>query len=163
MVLRISLFQAIEKGQSRLLKEIPPGTPVAVNAWTGIRVNKGLENLKSGNQSLLSSGQFVAEIDAGPFTNGNRLLVGNYVGLEYDLAKAEKLYTNYNVASCLIIEMPAGVYNVYEMTLVSEANVAEKKIDVDDSKGGVMEGKKYFSARMLLSTNKKNGGFFTVY
>ena len=163
MMLRINLFQAIDKGQSWLLKEIPPGTPVAINAWMGIRVNKGLENLKSGNQSLLSNGQFVAEIDAGPFTNGNRLLVGNYVGLEYDLAKAEKLYTNYNVASCLIIEMPAGVYNVYEMTLVSEANVSEKKIDVDDSKGGVLDGKKYFSARMLLSTNKKNGGFFTVY
>jgi hypothetical protein len=102
--------------------------------------------------SIVPSGTFLAEVDFGALTTGERLVSGDFVSRHYSLAEAK------SVGSAgfggLIVEMPEGVFSYYRTNLVtSEDNLKVTEIDQDDSKGGLLDHKEFYHTWLRLCTN----------
>jgi hypothetical protein len=140
-------------------------TMFVVGGWTGIKLLTGPGAVARKLTDLVPLGSFLAEIDAGALTAGDRVNASAAVGRAYTLADAEALFSaRASLSSALIIEMPAGVFHTYEASAVSTANVNETAIDASDSAGGVLARHDFVHAWLILGDGRgKHGKRWQVY
>ena len=125
---------------------------------------KGVET--EARNVIMVPGDFIAEVDAGILTSGDRIVAWDFVARTTSLADATKEMNGAGTGSGgVIVENPVGLFHVFKTSLVSDANVTEKSIDEGDSKGGRLarSPKRYYHAWLQLRSAAKTGSFFQVY
>ena len=125
---------------------------------------KGLET--QARNVIMVPGDFIAEVDEGIWTGGDRIVAWDFVARSTSLADAQKEMNGAGTGSGgVIVENPVGLFHVFKTSLVREANVMEKSIDEGDSKGGRLarSPKQYYHAWLQLRSGTKTGSFFQVY
>ncbi len=134
----------------------------AVGGWTGVRLLSGPSGVEKKAAGIVPPGTFLAEVDAGLFTIGDRIISGDFISRYYDFSEAERVYTaDYGG---LIVEMPAGVFSYYRTNLVRDANLTVSDIDKDDSTGGLLMRREFFHAWLrLCSRNACRAKLLQVY
>ena len=140
------------------------GTPttLVVGGWTGVKLLAGPAGVESKAQSLLSSGQFLGEVDAAWNVTGNRLHAGAFVSRHYSLSNAETVNTA-NLGG-VIVEMPKGVFNYYRTELVSDDNLLVSGLDTGDSSGGALMRRTFYHAWLrLCSENACRASLLKIY
>jgi Domain of unknown function (DUF4157) len=117
--------------------------------WTGAKLLGKHEQLEEKSKSVITPGDFLAEVDAGVTTTGDAVIAWDYVVRRNSLdeAKAARYAGAHGFA---IIEMPAGVFHLYKTNMVSKDNVNVTGIDRDDSKNGVLMKRKFSHAWLGL-------------
>jgi hypothetical protein len=124
---------------------------LVVGGWTGVRLLTDRATVESKAASIVTPGTFLAEVDAGALTIGDKLTAGDFVSRHYSLAEAKSVDT----ASFggLIVEMPQGVFSYYRTNLIThDDNLKVTGIDQDDSKGGLLDHREFFHAWLRLCT-----------
>jgi hypothetical protein len=150
--LQTRVTQAASEGRSRIyLGE----APVVAGGWTGVRLLAGPEGVEQKAVSIIPPGTFLAEVDAGDFTLGERLHSGDFVGQYYESNNAQEAARGLDEHGAIIVEMPEGVYNVYETNLVSESNAEVTEIDKVDSTNGLLMNEEFHSVWLLVRSRKK--------
>jgi hypothetical protein len=97
--------------------------------------------------AIVPFGTFLAEVDEGLFTVGDKITSSSFVTRVYSLSEAKTADVGSNGA--LIVESPVGVFNVYQTSLVSDSNLKVNDIDRDDSKDGFLVKNKSFEHTWL--------------
>lgn len=124
----------------------------AVGGWTGVRLLSGPSGVEKKAAGIVPPGTFLAEVDAGLFTIGDRIISSDFVSRHYDFSEAKSVYTaDYGG---LIVEMPAGVFSYYRTNLIRDANLTVSDIDKDDSTGGLLMRREFFHAWLRLCSKK---------
>jgi Domain of unknown function (DUF4157) len=123
--------------------------------WTGAKLLGKHEDVEKKGKSVVNPGDFLAEVDAGPMTTGDRIIAWDYLARRDSLSDAKKARSqNEGPHGFVIIEMPAGVFHLYKTNLVSEDNLNVTGIDTDDSKDGVLGRKIFYHAWLGLCSKK---------
>ena len=108
--------------------------------WTGVRILPA-QNYAKPFQNLAPPGTFLAEVDAGWSTTGERVVAWDFVGTGYDDKDIAALFTASGSGHGFLIgEAPAGVFSVYKTNPVGVKNVAVSEIDKADSINGLLSG-----------------------
>jgi len=152
-VLRASTLQAAGgQGRSHLHTGAKPAILPA--PWTGAKLLAGREGVRKKAATVVKPGTFLAEVDAGSFTTGERLVAWDFLGTFDSISSAHTGYLGSGSGhGALVVELPQGVFNLYKTNPVSDANVSETSIDVSDSKDGLLAGPHiYFHAWLMLGT-----------
>lgn len=163
--IRTNLNQAAAAGKTNIVTD--PGQTNTTLGWTGIRILQA-QNYSKPFQNLAPPGTFLAEVDAGWGTTGERVSTWDFVGTVYSLKEIEDLFKSSGAGHGFLIgQMPVGVYNVYKTNPVSSDNAAVTEIDKSDSKGGLLLNTSVFiNAWLKLRTAKDSstsGLGFKVY
>ncbi len=125
---------------------------------------KGVET--QARNVIMVPGDFIAEVDEGIWTGGDKIVAWDFVARTTSLADAKKEMNGAGTGSGgVIVENPVGLFHVFKTGLVREANVMETSIDEGDSKGGRLarSPKLYYHAWLQLRSATKTGSFFQVY
>lgn len=123
--------------------------------WTGAKLLGKHDDLEKKGKNVITPGDFLAEVDAGATTTGDRIIAWDYLVRRDSLEDAKKARSqNAGSHGFVIVEMPAGVFHLYKTNLVSEDNLNVTGIDVDDSKDGVLGRKTFFHAWLGLCSEK---------
>jgi Domain of unknown function (DUF4157) len=123
--------------------------------WTGAKLLGRHDDLEKKGKNVITPGDFLAEVDAGAMTTGDRIIAWDYLARRDSLDDAKKARSqNAGAHGFVIIEMPAGVFHLYKTNLVSDDNLAVTGIDTDDSKDGVLGRKIFFHAWLGLCSEK---------
>jgi Domain of unknown function (DUF4157) len=133
--LQKELEKASSAGRSSI--ETNPATTRLQMTWTGVRVIGSPAGMEGKHKALVPSGTFLAEVDAGPLVDGDRIRARDFVGIAYSLSEARALFSSFGGIGALIGEMPKGVFNIYGTDPVSEKNFTDG-IDIADSTGGLL-------------------------
>jgi hypothetical protein len=115
---------------------------------------------------IMTPGDFIAEVDAGYFTSGDRIVAWDFVARTYSLDDAKTEMAGAGTGSGgVIVENPIGLFHVFKTGLVRDPNVMETSIDEDDSHDGKLSKspKRYYHAWLQLRSASKTGSFFQVY
>jgi hypothetical protein len=122
-----------------------------VGGWTGVKLLTDRASVEGKASSIVPTGTFLAEVDYGALTSGDRLVSGDFVSRHYSLADARSVNTS--TFGGLIVEMPQDVFSYYRTTVVtSEDNLKVTDIDHDDSKDGLLERRELYHAWLRLCT-----------
>ena len=156
--LKKEVDSAAERGYSIFMGKVPIPTP----AWTGVILLKGPGGVEKAFEEVVPPNTFLAEVDPGLFTVGERLYTKRFVSKHYDFTAARKDVDNLSGGGALLIETPEGVYSVYETNLVSDSNAKVNEIDEPDSTGGILMEKQFRCAWLKVSSGKVSN-FFKVY
>ncbi|MCK9621372.1 MAG: DUF4157 domain-containing protein [Methylobacter sp.] len=163
--IRTNLNQVAAAGKTNIVTD--PGQTNTTLGWTGVRILQS-QSYSLPFQNLAPPGRFLAEVDAGWGTTGERVSTWDFVGTGYNLKEVEDLFKSSGAGHGFLIgEMPVGVYNVYKTNPVSSDNAAVTEIDKSDSKGGLLLNTSLFiNAWLKLRTAKDSsisGLGFKVY
>ena len=117
---------------------------------------------KAAIAEVLSPGQFLAEVDAGTFTIGDKIFAWDFADRKYDLTSAVAALPP-GPHGGVIVELPEGVFNVYKTNPVRPPNMSETDIDDGDSADGKLSKTShiYHHAWLILgdSTGKRSAPF----
>jgi len=138
------------------------GKGFAAGVWTGIKLLAGPKGVMKAVAGLVAPDTFLAEVDAGLLTLGERVYSGSFLSRHYKFNEAKHAANSLSLHGALIIEMPAGVYSVYQTNLVSESNSKVTNIDEADSTGGLLMQRKFHSAWLRVNSGKTST-LFRVY
>ena len=127
------------------------GTPkmMIIGGFTGVQVLGDRGGVDKAAQ-VVTPGTFLAEVDAGALTTGDRIVAWDFVARAYSFSEARNALGGTGANGGLIVEMPQGVFSLYKTNLVSDANLNVKGIDEDDSKDGLLARKIFYSAWLIL-------------
>lgn len=146
--LRTELERASRDGRTSIHTR-PLSGPV-LGGWTGvIRLDDPASVRES---SLISEGTYLAEVDAGLTTIGDRIESGSFVSKHYTRGDAHSAASSLSGHGALIAEMPRGVFNVYETNLVRDANVSVN--DIDSAEGGLLTSRTFVGAELMLNSGE---------
>ena len=82
-----------------------------VGGWTGVKLLTDRASVENKAASIVPAGTFLAEVDFGALTTGDRLVSGNFVSRHESLAAASSVDTA--GFGGLIVEMPQSVFSHY--------------------------------------------------
>ena len=147
--LRKALDQAAASGKSWIVTD-PSVTRIQMT-WTGVHVLES-QDYDAPFRALVPSGSFLAEVDEGTLTIGDRIHAWDFLA-RYD--SFAECYPNFLVGfggghGGLVIEEPAGIFTLFKTSPVSDANFDETSIDQDDSKDGLLGGSHRFAHAWLM-------------
>jgi hypothetical protein len=103
--------------------------------------------------TVLTPGQFLAEVDAGLFTIGSAISAGDFVTRAYSEADGMKALLAIPAGKGgVMVENPVGLFHVHETSTVSDANLNVTEIDKGDSAAGRLDpdSRHYYSAWLRL-------------
>ncbi|TKD12478.1 hypothetical protein [Polyangium fumosum] len=136
------LKKAASEGRSWL--DTSPTATRQLLTFAGIRIIGSpadmQKSLEQGQKDMVPAGKFLAEVDTGSITPGEKINAKAFVGsvTGTDPTAARSLFAGQSDSGFLIGEMPVGIYNVYTTTeLFFEANL-RGNIDVADSSKGLL-------------------------
>lgn len=146
-----ALKGAISAASAAGTTNVYTGTPslMAVGGFTGVRLLGDRDGVDKAAQ-VVTPGKFLAEVDAGPLTNGDKIYAWDFVTRAYSFNEARNALGGTGANGGLIVEMPKGVFSLYKTNLVSDANLNVPGIDEDDSKDGLLAQHIFFGAWLLL-------------
>lgn len=126
------------------------GSSNGIMGWTGVRRLASPDSVIQNAQSILVSGTELLEIDAGALTIGDTIISGDFVETTYSLGDAYLAAGSVGSGhGSVIIEIPQGVFLVYETNLVSTSNLLAV-ID-RDAGGKLIDREIFYSARVVIS------------
>jgi len=145
--LKWAISAASASGASNVFTGTPSMTIIGTSP--GVRVLGDRDGVDKAAQ-VVAPGTFLAEVDAGVFTTGDRIYAWDFVTRKYDFAEARNALGGTGANGGLIVEMPKGVFSLYKTNLVSDDNLNVPGIDKDDSKDGLLARHPFFGAWLLL-------------
>ena len=137
-----------------------------IPGWLGVKLLAPQTGVASKAQSLIGPGEFLGEVDAGAFTTGDRITRDGFIATAYTLADAQARFPASGPNGGVIVEAPEGVFNLFNTSAVSEANLSQTSLDADDSKDSVLLRRRqtYVHAWLIPGTSGgKKGKWFVVY
>jgi len=135
---------------------------VVVGGWTGVSLLGERGGVEARMEGLVPSGTFLAEVDEGWFTIGDRVEARDYLGRFSSRSAALAAATG--SGGWLIVELPAGVFTLYRTTPVRDANLSETSFDVGDSSGGLLLTHTFLHAWLVLGNAAgRRGSTITAY
>ncbi len=162
--LKKALEQAATAGKSWIKTD--PATSRLLLTWTGVHV-LAQQDYDAPFKGLVAPGTFLAEVDAGPLTTGERINAWDFLARYNSLNEA---YSNFLVGfgsghGGLVVEEPAGFFTLFKTSPVSDDNVTETSIDASDSKDGLLGGTHTFTHAWLMLGTKMGRKMrpFSVY
>ena len=163
--IRIKLGDAAVAGKTNIVTD--PGQTNTTLGWTGVRILQA-QNYSKPFQNLAPPGTFLAEVDAGWLTGGERVVAWDFVGTGYNQKAIEALFASSGTGHGFLIgEIPAGVFNVYKTNPVGPKNAAVTEIDKADSTKGLLIGMGTFVHAWLklrtVTDSSSMGMGFKVY
>jgi hypothetical protein len=150
--LKVALKVAMASGKTRI-SPVPPAADLLHPLPAAVRVLGDPSEIdKAAITSVLKPGDFLAEVDAGYLTIGDRVVTWDFVTRTYDFDSAKAALPPGGHGG-VIVELPAGVFNLYKTNQVRQDNVEVPGIDVDDSQGGKLSSppKLFVHAWLLLA------------
>jgi hypothetical protein len=151
--LKKALEQAAAAGKSWIKTD--PATSRLLLTWTGVHV-LAQQDYDAPFKALVAPGTFLAEVDAGPLTTGERINAWDFLARYNSLNEA---YSNFLVGfgsghGGLVVEEPAGFFTLFKTSPVSDDNANETSIDASDSKDGLLGGAHTFTHAWLMLGTK---------
>jgi hypothetical protein len=137
---------------SRVPAVLKPGDPPSA----GVRLLGDASQVdKAAIETVLKPGEFLAEVDAGFLTTGDKVFSWDFVTRTYDFNSAKAALPPGDHGG-VIVELPQGVFNLYKTNMVKQENVDVPTIDVSDSERGKLSPQShiYFHAWLLLAGPK---------
>jgi hypothetical protein len=104
-------------------------------------------------QGTVPPGSQLGEVDAGYLTIGDTVTSGAFVGRMYTLDEA-KVALPAGAGGGVIVELPYGVFTVYQTSAVSDANLDQTSLDAGDSSGMLLGGAHRFHHAWLILGNR---------
>jgi hypothetical protein len=153
--LKGALKIAMASGKTRI-SPVPPAADLMHPLPAGVRVLGDPSQVdKTAIETVLKPGEFLAEVDAGLLTIGDKVFAWDFVTRTYDLDSAKAALPPGDHGG-VIVELPAGVFNLYKTNMVKQDNVDVPGIDVSDSERGKLSPAShlYFHAWLLLAGPK---------
>ncbi len=149
--LRTALDKASAAGQTKISTN--PSLTRLLMTWTGVKVLPQ-QDYSQPFRSLAPPGTFLAEVDETTFCCGERLTAWDFVGTGYSDKDINALLASSGTGHGFLIgEMPAGVFSVYKTNPVTDPkNAAATKIDIDDSRDGLLMKSVFVHAWLKLRT-----------
>jgi hypothetical protein len=130
--------------------------------YTGFKALGQIQGFLNRGPSLITPGEKLAEIDAGWGTTGEVISAWDYRSRHETLAEAKDAITKDKGGhGGVVVERPKGMFHVYKTNpIANKKNLAETKIDQDDSKDMVLVKriKTFFSVWVVLSDAAGNKG-----
>lgn len=145
--LKTAIVVASNAGTSSIFTGAP--TMQIMGGWTGVQLLGDRGGVDKAAQ-VVKPGTFLAEVDAGRLTNGDRIVAWDFVARKYDFNAARAALAGTGDNGGLIVEMPQGVFSLYKTNLVSDANLNVTGIDEDDSKDGLLARQIFYGAWLIL-------------
>lgn len=134
-----------------------------IPGWTGVKRLGSDRATEEKARDLIPAGAFLGEVDASLVRFGSRITRDSYVSRRYTFAEARGDFSS-SSGGGVIVEMPQGVFNLYTTSAVSNANVSETSLDASDSAGGLLVGRRFFHAWLILGTSAgRKGSWFQLY
>ena len=152
------LVHASNEGRSRI--HTGQLTQIIFGAWTGVKLLAGPESVMGEAAGLVPSETYLGEADAGVLTNGDSINSGLFVSRHYIRSDAHIAAGKVSRHGVLIVEMPEGVFNVYETDMVRTPNVGVQSLD--SSAGGLLTQQTFFSVELVL-TDGNQANLLHVY
>ena len=150
---------AFDSGRSQIVT----GTIRQPGVWTGIKILGNPADIM--DPGLIAQGTYLAEVDTSALRSGDRLTSGGFVSRHYDRTEAWGAARELVGHGALIVELPKGVFNVYETNTVRTHNLSLDPIDPTEAletDGGLLENREFLSTDLLLSDGQ-NRRSMTVY
>jgi hypothetical protein len=137
-----------------------------IPGWLGVKLLAAETGVESKAQNLIGSGAFLAEVDAGLFTIGDRLTCDAFIARVYSLADAQSRFPASSRGGGVIVEMPQGVFSLYSTSAVSQSNLSQTSLDAADSQNGVLvrNRQNFLHTWLILGTSSgAHGSWFSVF
>lgn len=151
--LKTQLEQAAAAGRSWIVTNPAQGRQLIT--WIGVHVLEQ-QDYDAPFRKLVTPGIFLAEVDAGPLTTGDRVNAWDYLARYNTLNEA---YADFLVSfgsghGGLVVEEPAGFFTLFKTSPVSDDNAGETSIDQSDSQDGLLGGTHTFVHTWLMLGTK---------
>jgi Domain of unknown function (DUF4157) len=115
-------------------------------------------------EATVPPGSELGEVDAGFFTIGDSITSGAFAGRMYALDEA-KAALPAGGGGGAIVELPSGVFSVYQTSAVSDANLDQTALDASDSTAMLLGGARRYHHAWLILGNRfgVRRAWFQVY
>ena len=145
------LVHASNVGKSSILTS--DSAIIILGAWTGIKLLAGPGAVLEKAAGLIPPRTYLGKVDAGFLTIGDKIYSGQFISRHYSRSDAHLAAEKITRSGVLIVEMPEGVFNIYETGKVRTRNVGVQSLD--NPEGGLLTRKTFFSAELVLTDGKQ--------